>query len=158
MANAARLTTGRLTVSASNLASSISALNQAIEFVKEELLIVRKCSSAHPLDRFVMVMEVFVAESAPAMAALNSMSQQLDRDLCELLRYFGEDPSSMKAEEFFGIISSFSVALQVSLSFCGLHPTPILTVALRFQRADDEIRDAERLATKGTKSRKVRHN
>lgn len=75
----------------------------------------RQWSTPHPLDRFALVMEVFVSESEPAMTALNATSQQLDRDLGELLRYFGEDPASTKAEDFFGIISSFSMALQVSL-------------------------------------------
>lgn len=101
-------------VSASNLNSSISTLNQAIEFVKEELAFVRQWPSAHPLDRFQMVMEVFIAESEPAMVALNAMSQQLEQDLGDLLRFFGEDPSSSKPEDFFGIISSFAIALQVS--------------------------------------------
>jgi len=85
--------------------------------VKEELLCVRQGPDPHPADRFVMVMEVFVSESEPAMAALNAMSQQLERDLGDLLRYFGEDPSSTKAEDFFGIISSFSIALQVGACF-----------------------------------------
>jgi hypothetical protein len=47
------------------------------------------------------------------MLALNNMSQQLDEDLTNLLRYFGEDPSSTKPEDFFGIISSFAIAVQV---------------------------------------------
>lgn len=93
--------------------NSISTLNQAIAFVKDELHHVRQWPSAHPLDRFAMVMEVFIAESEPAMIALNTMSQQLEADLGELLRFFGEDASTMKAEDFFGIISSFAIALQV---------------------------------------------
>lgn len=77
--------------------------------------------ASNPLDRFVAVMEIFIMESDPAMSALNAMSQQLERDLGDLLRYFGEDPLNTKVEDFFGTISSFAIALQVSecsLSLC----------------------------------------
>lgn len=97
-------------------------------------------------------MQNFVAESEPAMSALNSMSQQLDRDLSDLLRFFGEDPSSTRVEDFFGVVSSFAIALQVSAF---IRARVVSLIACLLQKAEDEIRDAERLASKGVKANKV---
>lgn len=47
------------------------------------------------------------------MSALKSMMGDLDRDLKELVRYYGEDPASMKPEDLFGIVVSFSSSLLV---------------------------------------------
>lgn len=142
-------------VSASNLTTSIAILTQSIEFVKEEVEIVRRSPKTSPLDRFALVMEVFISESDPAMVALHTMSQQLDQDLGDLLRYFGEDPSATKVEDFFGMIANFSIALQVILLVYFSGHSQANTCLTDSQKADDEIRDAERLANKGVKASKV---
>lgn len=142
-------------MSASNLTTSIATLTQSIEFVKEEVEIVRRLPKTSPIDRFALVMEVFISESDPAMAALNTMSQQLDQDLGQLLRYFGEDPSATKVEDFFAMIANFSIALQVILLCLLLGHSKADACMPDSQKADDEIHDAQRLANKGVKASKV---
>lgn len=60
------------------------------------------------------------------MEALNTMSHQLEVDITAMLQYFGEDPLNTKPEEFLGLISNFSSALQVcdaaGISIKGLIP------------------------------------
>lgn len=51
------------------------------------------------------------------MTDLRSDASRLERDLKELLVYYGEKPDSsegLKPEDFFGLVMSFSSSLQVT--------------------------------------------
>jgi len=57
-----------------------------------------------------------MVQVSPKVNALKNMNNSLDGELRSLLTYFGEDPDSPEApklEDFFGLILSFSLALQV---------------------------------------------
>ncbi len=51
--------------------------------------------------------------AVPALEALQNMVKNLETDLRNLLIYFGEDPSTVKVEDIFGVLVSFSSSLQV---------------------------------------------
>jgi len=69
------------------------------------------CSVAHSL-------QPFVTQVTPSVEALQHMGSKVNEELRDLLQFFGEKPEgseSMKPEEFFGLVMSFSSALQVRL-------------------------------------------
>ena len=123
-------------VSAATVAASVSAVTNAISAVRAELDVMKRLPTSSSIDRFVPVMEVseitpvrsyavdltnpfphsqyFVAEAEPAILALTAMSVQLDADLRALLEYFGEDPATVKPEDVFTTVASFSLALQLA--------------------------------------------
>lgn len=59
----------------------------------------------------------FVAQVTPSVQALQNMGNRVDQELRDLLVYFGEQNTegtdAMKPEDFFGLILSFSTAIQV---------------------------------------------
>jgi hypothetical protein len=42
------------------------------------------------------------------------LAKEIEEKLKELILYYGEDPMTIKSEEFFEIISTFSVSFEVS--------------------------------------------
>jgi len=85
-----------------------------LEQVKTEIL---DCKKARRLagDRFVEVMEPFVKTVQGMVTTLRDEADTLDSSLKSLLAYYGETSESgegPKPEEFFGLIMSFSSALQ----------------------------------------------
>lgn len=101
-------------VSAATVAASVSAVTNAISAVRAELDVMKRLPASSSIDRFVPVMEYFAAEAEPAILALTAMSVQLDTDLRALLEYFGEDPATVKPEDVFTTVASFSLALQLA--------------------------------------------
>lgn len=89
---------------------------------------------AFPGDRFVVIMDVsynslvghsrlplqpFANKVTSSIIALKQMGDSIDKDLHSLLQYYGEnteDSENMKPEEFFGLITSFALALDVCLA------------------------------------------
>ncbi|KAI9267815.1 hypothetical protein BY458DRAFT_572944, partial [Sporodiniella umbellata] len=54
----------------------------------------------------------FILEAEPVIDDLKSMAKSLEDKLKELILYYGEDPTVIKSEEFFNIISSFLVSFE----------------------------------------------
>lgn len=60
-------------------------------------------------------LQIFASKAQPAIAALRSMVDRLERDLRALLAYFSESPTGdAKPEDLFGTVVSFAGALIVS--------------------------------------------
>jgi diaphanous 1 len=93
--------------------SLVSGLSQ----IENEVEVLKRMPDPPPGDRFVSSMEVFAGKAQPAIAALRSMVDRLERDLRALLAYFGESPTGEpKPEELFSTVVSFAGALIVSSS------------------------------------------
>lgn len=58
-------------------------------------------------------MEEFVLEAEPIVEDLKAMTKNIEEKLKELILYYGEDPNTIKSEEFFDIISTFSNSFEV---------------------------------------------
>lgn len=102
-------------VSPPTLFASVNALNGNILQIKEELNANRKRRTSQlQIDRFVEAMEEFLMEAEPIVEDLNAMTKDIEERLKELILYYGEDPNTIKSEEFFGIISTFSNSFEVS--------------------------------------------
>jgi hypothetical protein len=114
------LTKLTLAVSVHTISQSVSSLVAGLGQVKEEITQIRTLRGAPANDQFVHIMQPFLAEVGPSVAALKSMANSLDGELRSLLAYYGENPDSPdspKPEDFFGLILSFSSSLQASLRF-----------------------------------------
>lgn len=68
----------------------------------------RRRTSMLQIDRFAESMEEFTIEAEPVINNLRNMAKELDENLRDLVVYYGEDPATIKPEEFFAIIQSFS--------------------------------------------------
>ena len=82
--------------------------------IKEELNSnSRRRTSELQIDRFAEAMEEFISEAEPIVNDLKAMTKDIDEKLKELILYYGEDPNTIKSEEFFDTISSFSNSFEV---------------------------------------------
>ena len=97
--------------------ASVNALNASISQIKEELnLHRRRRTSVHQIDRFAEAMDEFLIEAEPIVDNLKQMTRDIDEKLKDLITYYGEDPATIKSEEFFDIIQSFSASFAVCMS------------------------------------------
>lgn len=98
-----------LLVSAPTLFATVNSLNGNVNQIKEELSMnTRRKTSELQIDRFAEAMEEFVLEAEPVVNDLKAMTRDIEDKLKELIVYYGEDPNTIKSEEFFDIISTFS--------------------------------------------------
>ena len=100
----------QITVQAVN--SLVAGLNQVVSETEQ----LRKVRNLSTNDKFIEVMKPFAKKARPNIDALKAMASQVEYDLRSLLAYYGENPESTEApkpEDFFGLILSFSSALQV---------------------------------------------
>lgn len=96
-------------VSPPTLFASVNSLNGNLSQIKEELnLNRRRKTSELQIDRFAEAMEEFVLEAEPVVNDLKAMTRDIEEKLKDLIVYYGEDPNTIKSEEFFDIISTFS--------------------------------------------------
>lgn len=94
--------------------ASVNALNANISHIKEELsLHRRRRTSVHQIDRFAEAMDEFLIEAEPIVDNLKQMTRDIDDKLKDLITYYGEDPATIKSEEFFDIIQTFSASFAV---------------------------------------------
>ncbi|KAG8832027.1 hypothetical protein FRC18_005585 [Serendipita sp. 400] len=101
-------------ISVQFILSSINSLYTGLEKVKDELELARTTIS-DPSDAFVRAMDPFVSRMQPVLDSLKSSGNALDLGLKQMLSYFGEatdSADSIKPEDFFNLIISFSSALQ----------------------------------------------
>jgi hypothetical protein len=73
----------------------------------------RRKTTELQIDRFAESMEEFILEAEPIVNDLKSMTKDIEEKLRLLILYYGEDPNTIKSEEFFDIISSFSNSFEV---------------------------------------------
>ncbi|KAK4702492.1 hypothetical protein P7C70_g3733, partial [Phenoliferia sp. Uapishka_3] len=94
-------------ISFTTVLTAANGLVQGVAQVQEEIRVLRRMRISPAGDRFIPKME----RAEPAMGALKTVMTQLDQDLKSLVQYYGEDPASMKPEDLFGIVVSFSTSL-----------------------------------------------
>ncbi|KAH7102917.1 hypothetical protein BKA62DRAFT_79090 [Auriculariales sp. MPI-PUGE-AT-0066] len=108
-------------VSVQTVLTSVSGVTNGLEHVKDEIKTLKQTKVVGTTDRFTLIMEPFVAQVTPQVQALQNMSSQVNQELRELLVYFGEQPDGaegIKPEDFFGMVMSFSSALQKAALRC----------------------------------------
>jgi len=94
---------------------TVTALVSGLTQVKNEVQQHRQSKDTSSNDRFVQVMQFFIAQVSPNVDALMNMGNMIEGELRSLLTYYGEDPDSSdapKPEDFFGLVTSFSSSLQ----------------------------------------------
>ncbi|KAI6100735.1 hypothetical protein EDD16DRAFT_442119 [Pisolithus croceorrhizus] len=102
-------------VSFQYVTQSVCSVVLSYRKVQEEVLFVKKLSSPLPSDKLVEVMEPFLSEISERVKALEQLSDTVASSLRSLYAYYGEPydtAESLKPEDFFSTICSFSLSLQ----------------------------------------------
>jgi diaphanous 1 len=103
-----------LSVSVQVILQTIHGLTNGLGRIEEEITIV-KSSPKQTGDSFIHVMEPFIAQVRLTVDNLKVSGQALDSELKSLMTYYGESAEGSdvtKPEDFFGVVMSFSSALQ----------------------------------------------
>ncbi|EMD40584.1 hypothetical protein CERSUDRAFT_102967 [Gelatoporia subvermispora B] len=101
-------------VSPQTLIGCVQSLVAGLKQVRDEIQEVHRLHPS-PEDRFVSVMQPFVSRVSSSVEALQNMAASLDRELRYMLQFYGENPDipeAPKPEDFFGLVQTFSLALQ----------------------------------------------
>ncbi|KAF9105603.1 hypothetical protein BGX27_009549 [Mortierella sp. AM989] len=101
-------------ISVPTLMNSVNSLVAGMNQIREEIRVLRKIRISPLNDHFTDVMEKFADSNEEGIQKIVEVGQGLEQDLKKLLIFYGEDPSSTKPEEFFGMLVSFSTMLQKS--------------------------------------------
>ncbi|KAJ3085669.1 hypothetical protein HK102_013942 [Quaeritorhiza haematococci] len=99
-------------VSIPAIVSSIEALNTGIAQIRSEIAILKPDLKEY--DRFVMILEPFVAYAQAQADKLSKRSADMQKNVRSMLTFFGEDPDQRaeSPEEFFAVVNSFYQQLQ----------------------------------------------
>lgn len=76
-----------------------------------------------------LTIQSFSQQAVPAIDALKILSTKLEQDLRNLVVFYGEDPAAVKAEDVFGLVVTFSAALQVGSDALWHDERNVLTLA-----------------------------
>ncbi|KAJ9078460.1 hypothetical protein DSO57_1006241 [Entomophthora muscae] len=98
-------------VSVTTLTNNIYSLSQGVKQVNFELRAHKKLISLPENDQFILTMEAFVIKASRAAFEVKESGDKLERNLEEMLTYFGED-SSTKPEDFLNFIIGFLDSLE----------------------------------------------
>jgi diaphanous 1 len=83
--------------------------------VEAEIQLMKQLRHPSANDQFVTVMQQFIVQVSGSVEALKEFAASVENDLRSLFSYYGESfdsTDSLKPEEFFGMICSFSSSLQ----------------------------------------------
>ncbi|CAG8457272.1 24000_t:CDS:10 [Dentiscutata erythropus] len=91
---------------------TVASLGSGADLIKEEIRVLKKIRLTPSSDRFCEVMEEFIKQIEPTIESIKEFTQELEERLNQLLKYYGEDPTATKPEEFFGMIVEFGKSLE----------------------------------------------
>jgi len=103
-------------ISVQTLLASAKSLVTGLEQIEDEMRVLKK-TGVPSGDRFIFVMKPFLKDAYRNVDALKNMASALESELRLLFLYYGESTETaeaIKAEDFFGMILSFSTSLQKS--------------------------------------------
>ncbi|CAO1622300.1 unnamed protein product [Parajaminaea phylloscopi] len=100
-------------LSTQSIAQGVQSAILGFRSVGEELDVLTKARifENSGSDQFVAAMTAFRDTASPQVKALQTAHDSIFKGLTVLVKYFGEDPSQTKPEEFFTLISNFGQAL-----------------------------------------------
>ncbi|CAI2175942.1 18087_t:CDS:10 [Funneliformis geosporum] len=98
-------------VSVVTVMSSVTSLVTGVSQIKEEMRVLKRIRLITVNDRFLEVMDDFVKQVESTIQRIQETATNLDNELKQMLIYYGEDPKSIKPEDFFGLIVSFSSSI-----------------------------------------------
>ncbi|KAG0314255.1 hypothetical protein BGZ99_008272 [Dissophora globulifera] len=101
-------------ISVQTLMNSVNSLVAGMTQIREEIRVLRKIRISPRNDYFIEIMEKFADANEEGIQSVVMLGQGLEQDLRQLLLFYGEDPNNTKAEDFFGMLVSFSTQLQKS--------------------------------------------
>lgn len=126
-------------VSVQTVIASANSIYAGLEQLKNEIIVQRKSST--PGDKFVQVMEPFVKLVGGTVVQLKEDAASVDMELKSLLAYYGEVPDGnegLKPEDFFGLVMSFSSALQkASVEVHAAEPRKLVSIQPETSTVDE---------------------
>lgn len=93
--------------SLSELTKDMAGLKSGLADVQKEIDFLRGQAEQIPDDKFVPVMRNFVASATYKYQELEELFIEMKAKYEEVVRLFGEDPSSVQPDEFFSIFDAF---------------------------------------------------
>lgn len=100
-------TYGVLFFSLAELTKEMTSLKNGLTEVQREIDFLRAQAEPIPEDKFVPVMKNFVASATYKYQELDELFVEMKSKYSEVVRLFGEDPSSVQPDEFFSIFDAF---------------------------------------------------
>lgn len=101
---AARLSTPTISATVQTLITGFKSLAQESD-------IIRMARITTSQDTFLQAMESFTSKNAIQIKGLQKASESVSRSLTAIVSFYGEDPSAVKPEEFFGLVAEFGQML-----------------------------------------------
>jgi hypothetical protein len=98
-------------LSTQSIMASVTAILAGQQQVREEAEMLSRTRIASAGDRFLAATTQFLASTNSQVRALQSAGEHIQADLLRLVAYYGDDPTVVRPEEFFGTIASFGQAL-----------------------------------------------
>ncbi|XP_028967542.1 disheveled-associated activator of morphogenesis 1 [Galendromus occidentalis] len=94
-------------VNLAELTKEMTSLKNGLAEVQREIDFLRAQAEPIPGDKFVPVMRSFVSSATYKYQELDELFVEMKSKFNEVVRLFGEDPSSVQPDEFFSIFDAF---------------------------------------------------
>ena len=94
-----------MAVNVATVSQSVAQLVSGVDKITAETTVVLAAADRTPEDRFAPVMDAFVTRVEPDVKRLQALGQRVNKEIDELLTYFGEQvqgPEATRPEDFFG--------------------------------------------------------
>lgn len=99
-------------VSFQALQSQVRALKAGLDQISSELKSLESASISN--DRFGSTMKTFVDNASQSVVEVSNLLSKLEETSKDLISSYGEDPTAIKLEDFFGIFVNFAGAIRQS--------------------------------------------
>ncbi|GAO49290.1 FH2-domain-containing protein [Saitoella complicata NRRL Y-17804] len=99
-------------ISSQTILSTVKGLGTGLVGIHEEFKALRRMCAAPEGDGFDKVMTKFVVEADYTMEQVNKAADEVEKEMKEVMGYYGENPATVKVEEFFGMVIAFAQALE----------------------------------------------
>ncbi|KNZ44227.1 uncharacterized protein VP01_939g5 [Puccinia sorghi] len=95
-----------VSISIADVTNSVKTLVNGMDQVKEEILQVQS-STSHRQDQFVSKMQMFLQQAEGLIKSTQTQMATLQREMEELVQYFGQESTRLKPEVLFGTLARF---------------------------------------------------
>lgn len=103
-------------VSGQTLEEEIADLSEKLDTTQRTIRAVHAgVGNSIPGDKFEEVMGAFVSEAEQEMTTLVKLHQQMKQEYERAARFFGEEPSKMRIDEFYGAFAEFVTSFESAL-------------------------------------------
>jgi len=104
-------------VSIADVTNSVKTLVNGMDQVKEEILQVKSSTSPNDKqDQFVSRMQIFLRQAEGLIKSTQTQMATLQREMEELVRYFGQESNRLKPDVLFGTLARFKCEFEHAIA------------------------------------------